>query len=321
MIQTVPRISQQPAMASDSAVHYGYVAFNDINLSGPTGIEHRVQPDNSPYYTKLPSRQLIPFTNLTVTEIDPAAAGARNKGRHQPPVIRKPKSAKECVTEMANCYDDWGFKELTPINGLSEEQAFHIFQVIQPFPYRLKDLDNELSFGALDRIAETETFTVEYDGEKVSLEPLPSELKPIAEKTRSIMASSASVAYDRAMNIFEKTTLSMTKAFAGGDGKAGADPLDRYIAAELGRDLPKLVSAGTMQQNHPVQQFSSVSPEMLDIERRKLELMERQIAIEEAKMGLSRAAEAPADASTTAVESVSTGKAASKPSAQNKAAK
>lgn len=308
-------------MASDAAVHYGYVAFNNIDLSGPTGIEHRVQPDHSPYYTKLPARQLIPFTNLTVTEIDPAAAGARNKGRHQPPVVRKSKSAKECVTEMANCYDDWGFKELTPINGLSEEQAFHIFQVIQPFPYRLKDLDNELSFGAIDRIAETETFTVEYDGEKVSLEPLPEALKPIAEQTRSIMASSASVAYDRAMNIFEKTTLSMTKAFAGGDGKAGADPLDRYIASELGRELPKLVSAGTMTQNQPTQTVSTISPEMLEIERRKLELMERQIALEEAKLGLSRTAEAPANASTTVVESVSDVKTAHKPNSRNKAAK
>lgn len=325
MIQTVPKITQAPVQASDTAVHYGYVAFHDISLQGPTGIEYRVQPDYSPYFTKIPARELIPFTNINVYEIDSSRAASHQDNRHRqkytPPVAGRQKTARECVEEMVNCYMQWGFVELTPLRGLTEDVAFHIFQVIQPFAYSLRDIENEISFGAVERIAETDIFTVTYNGETATIEPLPDHLKAIAEEVRAIMASSASVAVDKATTIFENTELSMTKAFAGGEGKRGADPLDKYLAGELGKELPKLVTTNSSAQNQPVNQIAGVSPELLEIERKKLELMERQIALDEAKLGLSREAEAPADASTTAVGGVSEVKTAHKPDPRSKAVK
>ena len=75
-VKEVPKIQQQPRTAADTAIHYGYVAFKDINLMGPLGVEVQCQPDHSPNRHILPCRELIPFTNITYGTVNEEGAGA-----------------------------------------------------------------------------------------------------------------------------------------------------------------------------------------------------------------------------------------------------
>lgn len=240
-VNKIPKIQQAPRMASDTAIHYGYVAFKDIHLGGAIGLEHHVQPQESPYYRELPCRELIPFTNIVYMEIDEEAAAAVSYLRGGSPIIPNQKTARECAYEMLQSYETWGFEVLSDLTGYDEDEAFHVFQTIQPFTYRLKDLLQELEYNAVERIENTEAYTVEYEGESYQLNPLPKELKEVALRVLPKMIRSADVAVTLGEDTKEKTTQAMTQYFATGTGKRRPDPLDHYVFQELGEELPKLV--------------------------------------------------------------------------------
>ena len=96
-IRAVPTLDK-PVAASDSETRYGYVAYHDIAL----GNDHKVQPDGSPYYKMIPCRELIPFTNITVGEIDIQryGAGGTFNNAHISPIKMVPKTA-ETVTGLS----------------------------------------------------------------------------------------------------------------------------------------------------------------------------------------------------------------------------
>src|SRR5574343_756436 len=130
-VREVPKIQQQPRTASETAIHYGYVAFKDINLMGPIGVEIKCQPDNSLYRHNLPCRELIPFTNIsygTVNEEGAAVASANVSPTGATKIVQK--TAKHCVEDVATAYQDWAFVNLDAITGYSEEDAFKIFQFL-----------------------------------------------------------------------------------------------------------------------------------------------------------------------------------------------
>ena len=243
-INEIPKIQQQPRAASETAIHYGYVAYHDIDLTGSYGIERKVQPPNSPSFTGLPSRQLLPFTNIVISEIDNYAAASTSYVRTSVPVVSKQKTARQCVEEMRDSYEQWGFVVLDMLTGFPEEDAFKIFQAIQPFAYKLKDLQNAVEYGADERINASVPYTAVYGDQTVDLEPLPAELKEIAGKVKETILKSIDVAVAMGEDLREKTTQSMTQYFATGTGKRRPDPHDVYIFAEFDQEIPKLISSG-----------------------------------------------------------------------------
>lgn len=240
-IREIPKIQQQPKQASDTAIHYGYVAFKNINLQGPLGLEYKVQPPNSPYHLELPCRELIPFTNVAYSEIDELAAASTSYGPRPLPMVSKQKTARQCVDEMTAAYEDWGFMALSELTGFPEDEAFQVFQTIQPFTYKLKDLLDQVEYGATDRINETAPYRVNYEGESFELQPLSSELKEVARKVQQTIIRSAEVAFAKGEDQREKTVQSMTQYFSTGNGKRRADPLDQYLFDEFGQEIPKLL--------------------------------------------------------------------------------
>lgn len=276
-------------------MHYGYVAYQDIHLGGK-----RVQPEGSPYYHVLPARQLLPFTNIEVGQIDEKLRESKNRKKYQPPVKIVQKTAFECASEMETSYADWNFQLLKDLTGYAEEDADRIFQVVQPFPYKLKDIQVQLG-AATDRIEATEPYTVIYEGQTADLKPLSERERAVAYKVLGQLQSAANIAVEMAVEKFQKTVTSMTRAFAGGDGKVTPDPLDRKLAVELGNKLPQLVD---VKQEEVARESESVllKREEIELRRKEIELKERELALREAdatkeanreKMAAVRAAKQP----------------------------
>lgn len=268
----IPHIQQQPKTVSDTAIHYGYCAFKEINLCGSTGQEHFVQPANSPYYKILPAKELIPYTNIEVTEHRPDSSGiGPGMLMNQRVVFQKfPKTAKECVGEMVNSYEEWGYQSLTSLIGYSEDEAFQIFQTIQPFIYRLKDLPYEIE-RAEERIKADAPYAVCYEGEEFELQPLPAHLREVAEKTRQIMAVSVKTGVTLAETIKDNTNLALITAYSGGGGKRTPDPRDKYVAQELGHEFPKL-----LDDKNGTPGAASMSADEMELRREELAEKKRE---------------------------------------------
>lgn len=283
-VSAVPRIQQQPDVAHKDAIHYGYCAYKDISLASSNGLDHKVQPPHSPYYRTIPCRSLIPFVSFQINEIDDAAAGVEAFEHKVLPLVWKPKSARESIDEMVYSYGGWGFVTLTPMTGMDEADAELIFNTIQPFKYKLKDLQNEIDFGAVERIANTEPYTVVYNDATVDLQPLPERLKEKAEEVRNIIAGSVAIAVEEASQIGENTKLSMTSAFSGGAGKRQADPHDRYVFAELGQDIPQLITTNSQPAN--VTTTVATDPADLELRRMELEIRQQELQLKRIELGL-----------------------------------
>jgi hypothetical protein len=283
-IRAVPQIAN-PEAVSDSAIRYGYVAYHDIAL----GNDHQVQPDTSPYHKLIPCRELIPFSDMQVTEIDVKKYGEGGTFNRQnvAPVGQRPKSAKECAAEIEQAYQYWAFVVLTPLTGLSTDRAFNIFQTVQPFPYLLKDMEAGLD-DAEARIEATAPYEVAYQGEIVDLLPLPDEDKAVAKAVLSLVKTSAEFAVTEAHRKLDVTIESMNNRFSGGEGKRVPDPHDKYLSKELGLELPKLITNQTApQQQAPVQQFvQSESPQSIELKQRELDLRERELIAKEIELGI-----------------------------------
>lgn len=284
-VRAVPQIDNNPETVSDQETRYGYVAYHDIAL----GSDHKVQPSDSPYHKVLPCRELIPFTNIKVGEIniEKYGEGGTFSKANVAPITVRTKSAAECAREMEQSYQEWAFVVLKPLNGFTAEQAFRIFQVIQPFAYKLGDIEDNLA-DAPNRIEAIAPYEVSYLGETVEMEPLTPDEQAIAHRILPLIQSSAAQAVKIGNEKVDRTIESMTSRFSGGEGKRTADPHDRYLASEFGQELPKLVTSQTQQaQAAPVQQFvQTESPEALNLKQRELDLRERELIAKEIEMGI-----------------------------------
>ena len=274
-----------PVNDTDTAIHYGYVVYKEIALNDSTGKLYYVQPSDSPFYNVLPCRQLIPFTNISYGEIDEQAAHATLPGAGKLPVRRKQKTALECAVEMEQAYEAWSFVILRSATGVKYDDVFQIFQTIQPFAYKLKHILEELEFPAIERIDRNEDYEVSYGGETIALQPLPTHLKPLAEKIRAQMVLSAEIGVELGTKIKDNTTQKMNSFFASGRGKDVADPLDKYIFNEFEETIPRLLD----KENQVV--TTTESPEMIELKkeemelkRRDLELRERELAMKEVRL-------------------------------------
>ena len=91
-----PKLTQPTIRANETATHYGYVVFGDVDLGAVPRIF--VQPPTSPYYTKQPARALIPFVNISLPVSNPAADV--NPITLQPtaaPTLMKERTAANCA--------------------------------------------------------------------------------------------------------------------------------------------------------------------------------------------------------------------------------
>lgn len=256
-MKEIPKIQQQPKTIADTAIHYGYVAFQDILVG-----DRNVQPDESPYRRVIPCRELIPFTNLNVPTPRADVTAAQGLGRaligkngEDPTVERVLKTAKECVEELAWSYEEWGFLKIAPLTGFTEDEAFLIMQAIQPHPYKLKDLMEALE-GAEERINATELYVVEYGNFSVELQPLPLELKTVAHTVAALLQTSAKIGVDLAEEIEAATRQKMETFFATGEGKKVPDPLDKKIFEELGKTVPTRLTAD--DQTDPLRRLADI---------------------------------------------------------------
>lgn len=268
---------QTPVVQADANnIHYGYTAFRDISLRDTLSIAHRVQPPKSDFFGLLPAKELLPFVSIQVPDepdaespqlvrtssngYSRAAAGQRNENGDilDPTVIWKPKLAFECIREIADVYAEFGFVVLKPLTGMNEKDAFAIFQTIQPFTYKLKDILDEFYHEAPNRINQTAVYEVSYGDLVVDLEPLREDLKPIAFAVLEIMKASAEKAVELAQEVVANTTQKMEQFFATGSGKKIADPLDAYVFPEMDEQIPRLVSRSSSQQNNATGQIEDV---------------------------------------------------------------
>ena len=281
---SIPKIQRNPRTVSNNAMHYGYVAYQDIQLGGK-----RVQPEGSPYYHVLPCRELLPFTNIEVGEIDEKLVQRAKRPKGQPPVKIVQKTAYECAQEMEISYADWAFVILHPLTGLDEDSAFRIFQVVQPFAYRLGDIELEVA-QAESRIDADEPYTVTYDGNTVALEPLSEDEKEVARKVLNLITPSITHAVNIAQEKWQKTTISMTSRFSGGEGKASGDPLDKKLAKEFGLKLPELLNVRE-QETKKQTEDADLKREELDLRRKEIELREREIELREKEANRDRMAQ------------------------------
>lgn len=280
-VQTVPNIQQAPRSVNDTAIHYGYCAFQDIKLTGSLGHEHYVQPPDSPYYQVLPAGELIPFTNIEITEQRSTGTQTNMRFADKFTWQKVPKTAKECVEEMESSAEDWGFTGLKPLIGVPEDEAFHVFQTIQPFLYNFKHLPYALE-DAEDRIEQTAPYTVTFGADTLDLQPLPAHLKQIARDTLELMKRSAKTGIDYAQEIMDKTEVSLVNSFSGGTGKRTADPRDKFVFAKFEREIPKLLD--NKPQYDQTGNAGGMSADEMKLRRDEFELKKEELALRKAEL-------------------------------------
>lgn len=246
-----PAETQETASLKPTEIRYGWCPYGDINLTNADGtINLYVQPHEisdgaanvaNPYHRTLPKGQLIPFPTFNALEQMPSPNLTDKNGRAVLVDGVRTITALDAAVSVLSRYSSWGFSILNSLQGIDQDTAFRIFQVVHPLEYPMGQLVNEMSFGARERIDATEPIT--FAGiAGYSVEPLRSELeRTIAERLAAEMETGAQIAFDLATETLNTTETDMTTRFAGGHGKTGPDPLDRRLSQELGRDLPKLV--------------------------------------------------------------------------------
>lgn len=249
-----PAVERDSSALNPTATRYGWCPFGDINLAGPDGtINLYVQPPyiaspegetDNPYHRMLPKGQLIPFPTFSAPEQQPSPDMRDASGRAMLVTTMRTITAYDAASSVLSRHSDWGFVLLNSLQGMSQEDAFHCFQVVHPFEYPLGQLVNALDFDAQDRIDATEPIEM---APGYTIQPLPDHLKPAARQLAAEMSLGANIAFDLATETLNVTEQSMTQKFSGGNGKSGPDALDKRLTQELGRELPKLVGAKTSE--------------------------------------------------------------------------
>ena len=247
----LPAQDRDISSARPTETRYGWCPYADIQLIGPSGTPtlyvqpHKVDAGggsvDNPYHRVLPKNQLIPFPTFAAVENVLSPDLVDSNGRAVSVQGTRTLTALEAATMVLRSYSGWGFVILNSLQGMEQEEAMRIFQVVQPLDYPLGQLENELTFGALERIDANQPLT--FPGvDSYVVQPLKTDLeRHTARQLAEEMAGGASIAFILASDILNETEASMTQRFAGGQGKAGPDPNDIRLSAELGRELPKLV--------------------------------------------------------------------------------
>lgn len=310
-IQTRP---VQPAVDRDitslrpTETRYGWCPYGDINLTNSDGtINMYVQPHEisdgeqnvpNPYHRVLPKGQMIPFPTFNVIEQMPSPDLTDGDGRAVLITGTRAMTAHDAAVSVLQRYSGWGFTIFNSLQGLDQDTAFRIFQVVQPLDYPMSQLINELSFGARERIDATEALT--FDGIKdYVVQPLTDREiragqdgkmqteRQVALQLADEMETGAQIAFDLATETLNNTETSMTTRFAGGQGKTGPDALDRRLSSELDRDLPKMVGNGKNDQQSSLAEMKSqmdflVGREASRADKERIAELEAKIAAMEA---------------------------------------
>lgn len=151
-----PELTAKEALSSKkiaqlSATHYGWCAYDNIDLMGPTGLERRVIYDaNGDFGTMLRRGQLVVFQNVDIRMLDERDNNIPN-GR-PPQLVDVVKYAATCAGEIQDAYSDWGAVIFMQLIGMTPSAAFDIFKTIQPKPFKLAYLEDELIYEAPKRI-------------------------------------------------------------------------------------------------------------------------------------------------------------------------
>jgi hypothetical protein len=241
--EIVPQSYEAEGVEDPTVVRYGWTPFKEIYLYNADGTpNYFIQPVNSPFHRELPKNQLIAFETFNRTTFTPNHSADSTPGR---PVALVSSTvtitAHQAATELLPGYASQGYTMLKSLQGLPQQDAFRIFQIVQPFDYLLYQLVGELEFAASERIKSTEPLV--YDGD-YTIQPLRNDGdRAIAERLRLEMFDAADRAFIFGTAIFEETEKQMIARFSGSkEGKSSADPRDRYLAAELNRNIPTITN-------------------------------------------------------------------------------
>lgn len=258
-----PAVNRAATDQNPTAMRYCWNPYGPINLMGPDGTcslyvqPHEIEDGEggtipNPYHRVLPKGQLIPFPTFNAVQQMPSPDLVAPDGRPVMVTGITPMSAHAAAVTVLGVYSVWGFTICNSLQGLDQETAFHIFQVVHPFDYPMRDIVTEMAFGALERIDATETITFPaFPGYQIG--PLTDRVlqvdangnelteRTIATKLASELLAGAEIAVTLAKTTLDSTEADMVKAYAGGKGKVGPDALDQRLSAEMGRDLPKMI--------------------------------------------------------------------------------
>lgn len=236
----VTEASQDPTV-----IRYGWLPFKAVNLCGPDGtIAIPAQPyeiagvDGSaisnPFFRELPKGQLIPFPTFTRVEQQPSQERRDGQGRPMLDSIPRQVSALEAIVLVSRAYGDQGFTRLNSLTGVDQLTAQRIFTVVQPFDYPIGRLQDELNFGADERIDSEDDLIFDLGGgQEYVVDSLRNETeRHIARNLVAEMLIGADVAFTLADETLNTTNTSITTRFAGGQGKVGPDAHDRYLEHE-----------------------------------------------------------------------------------------
>jgi hypothetical protein len=241
--QTVrPEVETIAGVDNPTEVRYGWMPFKAVYLyNGDGTVNYYIQPKNSPYHREIPKNQLIAFETFNISQRVPDLS-VDAPGVHSYTYETRVKTAFEAATELLRGYSGRGYTVLNSLQGLEQETAFRIFQVVQPLDYKLGEIVSELSF-AEERIVATEPIDLSHKvGEEYLVEPLRNEPeRAIARRLASEMLDGAQRAETFANTILDETETTLVATASGRkEGKKSPDPLDRYLEEELGKKLPNM---------------------------------------------------------------------------------
>ncbi len=253
-LEVEPAVSRDTSDRNPTATRYGWCPFKNINLMGADGtVNYYVQPheitvngviEGNPYHRALPKGQLIPFPTFNAIQITLSEDLKDSKGSPLPVSSTRAIPALEAITVVLRDYSMWGFTMIRSLQGVDQDVAQRIFRVVHPFEYRMRDLPYELSVGAEGRINSVGDLRFDIgDNEEYVVEALRSESeKMLAREVAAELAAGAELALTLAEATFSETDISIKTRLSGGNGKFGPDPLDKYLADELGKEFVNLAT-------------------------------------------------------------------------------
>ena len=252
-----------------NATRYGWTPFKDINLYSAFGTpDHYIQPVHSPFHRIVPKNQLVPFDTFSYTMMEPVTSQGEVTplGPAGMVQVAMTVTAVEAATQLVPTYGGMGYTILNSLEGMAYEDAFRIFQVVQPFSYTLAQLQHELP-AADERIDSLDAMDF---GNGVIVEPLLSDSeRSIARRLRDEMLGGAKTAYNYALEIYSASRDGFTQKRNGAEsGKTTLDALDRYLAETLELPLPSAVEDSS--------RTASVIPD--DVKAKLDFLVDRQIS-------------------------------------------
>lgn len=298
-----PAADRSPHSQRPTETRYGWCPYGDINLVGPDGtinlyvqphaIEDNGQSIDNPHHRVLPKNQLVPFPTFMAHTQVPSPDIMDGNGRAILINGTTTMTALDAITSVLRQYSVWGFTILNSLQGVDQDTAFRIFQVVQPLDYPMGELINELSFGAYERIEATEPLTFAQFPDYV-VEPLRDENeRSIATALAAEMLTGAEIAVTLATETLDATEASMTQRYSGGNGKVGPDTLDRRLTGELGRELPKMIGGDKNQGLGELKESLNflVNREASRADKERIAELEAKIAAMEAKTSPARVEE------------------------------